>query len=206
MTAATPQRRPPLAHLVDDDEAMRDALAWLLRSRGVESRAWDSAEGFLADYAPDMTGCLVLDIRMRAMTGLELFDRLREQGCRMPVIFLTGHGDVPQAVQALKNGAFDFLEKPFDDNQLADRVIEALARDAECRASNKADNDREARLCSLTGREREVMDRILAGKLNKVIADELNISMRTVEVHRAHIFEKMAVKSAVELARKLSEG
>ena len=205
MTAAAPQRRPPLAHLVDDDEAMRDALAWLLRSRGVESRAWDSAEGFLADYTPDMTGCLVLDIRMRAMTGLELFDRLREQGCRMPVIFLTGHGDVPQAVQALKNGAFDFLEKPFDDNQLADRVIEALARDAECRASNRADNDRDARLCSLTVREKEVMERILAGKLNKVIADELNISMRTVEVHRAHIFEKMGVKSAVELARRLSE-
>ncbi len=205
MTAAAPPRRPPLAHLVDDDEAMRDALAWLLRSRGVESRAWDSAEGFLADYTPDMTGCLVLDIRMRAMTGLELFDRLREQGCRMPVIFLTGHGDVPQAVQALKNGAFDFLEKPFDDNQLADRVIEALARDAECRASNRADNDRDARLCSLTVREKEVMERILAGKLNKVIADELNISMRTVEVHRAHIFEKMGVKSAVELARRLSE-
>lgn len=205
MTAAAPQRRPPLAHLVDDDEAMRDALAWLLRSRGVDSRAWDSAEGFLADYVPDMTGCLVLDIRMRAMTGLELFDRLREQGCRMPVIFLTGHGDVPQAVQALKNGAFDFLEKPFDDNQLADRVIEALARDAECRASNRADDDRDARLCSLTVREKEVMERILAGKLNKVIADELNISMRTVEVHRAHIFEKMGVKSAVELARRLSE-
>lgn len=206
MTAVEPQRRPPLAHLVDDDDAMRDALAWLLRSRGVDSRVWDSAEAFLADYSPAMTGCLVLDIRMRAMTGLELFDRLREQGCRMPVIFLTGHGDVPQAVQALKNGAFDFLEKPFDDNQLADRVIEALARDAECRASNKADDDREARLCSLTVREREVMERILAGKLNKVIADELNISMRTVEVHRAHIFEKMGVKSAVELARRLSEG
>lgn len=205
MTAAAPQRRPPLAHLVDDDEAMRDALAWLLRSRGVDSRAWDSAESFLADYEPAMTGCLVLDIRMRAMTGLELFDRLREQGCRMPVIFLTGHGDVPQAVQALKNGAFDFLEKPFDDNQLADRVIEALARDAECRAGNKADDDRDTRLCSLTAREREVMERILAGKLNKVIADELNISMRTVEVHRAHIFEKMGVKSAVELARRLSD-
>ncbi len=195
-----------IAHLVDDDEAIRDALAWLLRSRGVECRAWDSAESFLADYRPEMAGCLILDIRMRAMTGVELFDRLRELGCQMPVIFLTGHADVPQAVQVLKNGAFDFLEKPFDDNQLADRVIEALARDAECRASNEAGNVREARLCSLTSREREVMDRILAGKLNKVIADELNISMRTVEVHRAHIFEKMGVKSAVELARRFSAG
>jgi two-component system response regulator DctR len=195
----------PLAHLVDDDEAIRDALAWLLRSRGVECRAWDSAEAFLADYGADMTGCLVLDIRMRAMTGLELFDRLRELGCTMPVIFLTGHGDVPQAVQALKTGAFDFMEKPFDDNQLADRVIEALARDAECRASSQAGDERDARLCSLTTREREVMERILAGKLNKVIADELSISMRTVEVHRSHIFEKMGVKSAVELARRLSD-
>jgi two-component system response regulator DctR len=194
-----------IAHLVDDDEAIRDALAWLLRSRGVECRAWDSAENFLADYRPEMTGCLVLDIRMRAMTGLELFERLRELGCRMPTLFLTGHGDVPQAVQALKNGAFDFLEKPFNDNQLADRVIEALARDTECRANSQAGSETSTRLCSLTAREREVMDRILAGKLNKVIADELNIAMRTVEVHRAHIFEKMGVKSAVELARRLAE-
>jgi len=204
MTPPPPPLRP-IAHLVDDDEAIRDALAWLLRSRGVDCQAWDSAENFLADYVPEMSGCLVLDIRMRAMTGLELFDRLRELGCRMPVIFLTGHGDVPQAVHALKNGAFDFLEKPFDDNQLADRVIEALARDAECRASSQAGNELDRRLCSLTLREKEVMERILAGKLNKVIADELNISMRTVEVHRSHIFEKMAVKSAVELARKLSD-
>jgi two-component system response regulator DctR len=205
MTQAAPPLRPPIAHLVDDDEAIRDALAWLLRSRGVDCQSWDSSESFLADYLPERTGCLVLDIRMRAMTGLELFDRLREMGCRMPVIFLTGHGDVPQAVQALKNGAFDFLEKPFDDNQLADRVIDALARDAECRASSRAGNELDSRLCSLTLREKEVMERILAGKLNKVIADEMNISMRTVEVHRSHIFEKMGVKSAVELARKLSD-
>lgn len=194
-----------IAHIVDDDEAIRDALAWLLRSRGVDCRAWDSAETFLADYVPDMAGCLVLDIRMRAMTGLELFDRLRGLGCRMPVIFLTGHGEVPQAVQALKNGAFDFLEKPFDDNQLADRVIEALALDHQRRASGLASSDLHGRLASLTAREKEVMAHILAGKLNKVIADEMNIAMRTVEVHRAHIFEKMGVKSAVELARRLAE-
>ncbi|NTV96617.1 MAG: response regulator transcription factor [Thiobacillus sp.] len=194
-----------IAHIVDDDEAMRDALAWLLRSRGVDCRAWASAEAFLADYRAGLAGCLVLDIRMHAMTGLELFDRLRELGCHMPVIFLTGHGDVPQAVQALKNGAFDFLEKPFDDNQLADRVIEALARDAEQRASGQASDDLKARLASLSAREQEVMAHILAGKLNKVIADEMNIAMRTVEVHRAHIFEKMGVKSAVELARRLAE-
>jgi two-component system response regulator DctR len=190
-----------IAHIVDDDEAIRDALAWLLRSRAVESRAWASAEAFLANYRPDMAGCLVLDLRMRAMTGLELFDRLRELGCAMPVIFLTGHGDVPQAVRAIQHGAFDFLEKPFDDNQLADRVIAALARDAERRASGQAGDDLKVRLASLSAREREVMERILAGKLNKVIADEMGIAMRTVEVHRAHIFEKMGVKSAVELAR-----
>ncbi len=194
-----------IAHLVDDDAAMRDALAWLLRSRGVASQAWDSAETFLTEYDPAMAGCLVLDMRMRAMTGMELFDRLRELGCTMPVIFLTGHGEVPLAVQALKNGAFDFLEKPFDDNQLADRVIEALARDTEQRASGKADDDLRARLASLSAREKEVMEWILAGKLNKVIADEMGIAMRTVEVHRAHIFAKMGVKSAVELARRLSD-
>lgn len=194
-----------IAHIVDDDAAIRDALAWLLRSRNVECRAWGSAESFLADYAPAMAGCLVLDIRMLAMTGLELFDRLRELGCRMPVIFLTGHGEVPQAVQALKDGAFDFMEKPFDDNQLADRVIEALALDAERRVSGHNSDHLKERLASLTAREKEVMGHILAGKLNKVIADEMNIAMRTVEVHRAHIFEKMGVKSAVELARRLSQ-
>jgi two-component system response regulator DctR len=194
-----------IAHLIDDDDAMRDALTWLLHSRGVDAHAWASAEAFLGDYDPAMAGCLVLDIRMRAMTGLELFDRLIERGCRMPVIFLTGHGDVPLAVQVVKKGAFDFIEKPFDDNQLADRVIEALQLDAEHRLSGQSSDLLQERLKRLTAREREVMRRILVGKLNKVIADELNIAMRTVEVHRAHIFEKMGVKSAVELARVLSE-
>ena len=194
-----------LAYLVDDDDAMRDALIWLLRSRGVEARAWDCAEAFLDDYDPQRGGCLVLDIRMKAMTGLELFERLRACGCLMPVIFLTGHGDVPQAVQALKNGAFDFLEKPFDDNELADRVIEALRRDAERRIRGRQSGVVHERLHSLTSREREIMRAILAGKMNKVIADELNIAMRTVEVHRAHVFEKMGVKSAVELATLLAD-
>lgn len=195
---------PPLAHLVDDDAAMRDALAWLLRSRGVETRAWDCAEAFLADYRSDMRGCLVLDIRMRDMTGLELFDHLLALGCAMPVIFLTGHGEVPQAVKSLKKGAFDFLEKPFDDNELADRVIEALGRDADNRAHGQITDQLQKRLANLTQREREVMNAILAGRMNKVIADELGIAMRTVEVHRAHVFEKMGVRSAVELTRLLA--
>ena len=189
-----------IAHLVDDDDAIRDAMSWLLRSRGIASQAWSSAEGFLADYADTMTGCLVLDIRMTGMSGPELFAKVAELGCRMPVIFLTGHGNVPQAVNAIKNGAFDFIEKPFNDNELADRVLHAFAVDAArcCEAASAATLD--ARLNLLTAREREVMERILAGKFNKVIADELSIAMRTVEVHRSRVFEKMGVRSAVELA------
>ncbi len=193
-----------LAYLVDDDAAVRDALTWLLRSRGISSRAWDSAEAFLADYRPGLAGCLILDIRMHAMTGLELFERLLAQGCDLPVIFLTGHGEVPQAVQALKRGAFDFLEKPFNDNELADRVGEALAHDAKRRARGQHSSAIQARLGSLSSREKEVMRCILDGKMNKIIADDLGISMRTVEVHRSHIFEKMGVKSAVDLANLLA--
>jgi len=193
-----------LVYLVDDDAAIRDALAWLLRSRGMQSRAWPSAETFLADYRDDLSGCLLLDIRLVGMTGTELFDRLLERGCAMPVIFLTGHGDVPLAVKALKRGAFDFIEKPFNDNELADRVSEALRHEESRRWRDGMKAEIEERLATLTEREREVMTCILAGKLNKVIADELQIAMRTVEVHRARIFEKMGVRSAVELAQRLS--
>ena len=190
--------------IVDDDEAIRDALTWLLQSRGVEAQGFDSAEAFLARWNPDMAGCLLLDIRMSGMSGLDLFDRLRAVQARLPVIFLTGHGDVPMAVGALKKGARDFVEKPFNDNELVDRVIEALEWDAQRRADEAGLADLNARLEQLTARERQVMDLVLAGKLNKVIADELGITMRTVEVHRAHVFEKMGVKTAVELAQLLS--
>lgn len=193
-----------MAHLVDDDAAIRDALTWLLRSRGVQSSAWPSAEAFLADYREDMSGCLLLDIRMDGMTGTELFDHLLERGCTMPVIFLTGHGDVPLAVKAIKRGAFDFIEKPFNDNELADRVIEALRHEESRRWQDGMKAEVGERLASLTEREREVMACILSGKLNKVIADELQIAMRTVEVHRARIFDKMGVRSAVELAQQLA--
>lgn len=197
MTAGT-------VYLVDDDSAIRDALAWLLRSCGIASREWASAEAFLVDYRADLRGVIVLDMRMEAMSGMELFDRLLELGCRMPVIFLTGHGDVPQAVAALKKGAFDFLEKPFDDNELTDRVRAALQLDAHRSDRPGGVADLAERLASLTEREREIMTRIVAGKLNKVIADELHIAMRTVEVHRARIFSKMGVRSAVELAGLLA--
>lgn len=192
------------AHIVDDDEAIRDALCWLFESRGVGAAAWPSADAFLADYHDDMVGCLVLDVRMEGMNGLELFDHLLERGCPMPVIFLTGHGDIPLAVAALKKGAYDFIEKPFNDNELVNRVIEGLAIDEARRAALASQASVASRLATLTAREREVMELILSGKLNKVIADQLDIAIRTVEVHRAHLFEKMGVKSAVELAQLLA--
>lgn len=194
----------PLAHIVDDDEAIRDALGWLFRTRNVAARAWASAEDFLAAWQPDWQGCIVLDIRMREMSGLECFDALLERGNTLPVIFLTGHGDVPMAVGALKKGAFDFLEKPVDDNALVDVVIRALATNARHQANQETQATVATRLSQLTPREHEVMQLVLAGKFNKVIADELNISMRTVEVHRSRVFEKMGVRSAVELAQLLS--
>lgn len=200
-TAAPPSSR---VFIVDDDEAIRDALVWLLQSRDVEALAFPSAETFLQHWTPSLSGCILLDIRMDGMSGLALFDRLLDFGNRMPVIFLTGHGDVPIAVAALKKGAHDFVEKPFNDNELVDRIIEALTLDSEARAQNGARLDAETRLASLSPRERQVMDKIVEGKLNKVIADELAISMRTVEMHRAHVFEKMAVKNSVELARMLA--
>ena len=193
-----------IVHIVDDDEAIRDALSWLFRSRGVLTADWPSAIAFLGDYSPHMAGCLLLDVRMEGMSGLQLFDELLVRGCGMPTIFLTGHGDVPLAVAALKKGAHDFFEKPFNDNELVDRVIEALGQDAARRANQAQGADQAARIASLSEREHQIMDLILAGKLNKLIADELNIAMRTVEVHRARIFEKMGVKSAVELAQRLS--
>jgi two-component system response regulator DctR len=194
----------PAAYIVDDDEAIRDALTWLFRSRQVDSRAWPSAESFLADWREDLRGCLVLDVRMDGMSGLQLFGLLCERGSRLPVIFLSGHGDIPLAVAAVKKGAFDFVEKPFNDNELVDRVIRAMQSDAARKPAGPEVAAIHARLAQLTPREREVMERILAGKYNKVIADELNIAMRTVEVHRSRIFEKMGVKSAVELAQLLS--
>jgi len=194
---------PPQAHLVDDDEAIRDALGWLLKSLGIPCTTYASAESFLAAWTPKLAGCLVLDMRMTGISGLDCFDRLRELNSTLPVIFLTGHGDVPLAVATLKKGAFDFFEKPFNDNDLASRVREAMAHDTRRRAENASADSLNARLSSLTTREKQIMELVLAGKFNKVIADELNISMRTVEVHRANLFDKMQVKTAVELANLL---
>lgn len=192
------------AHIIDDDEAIRDALQWLFKTRDVPCATWDSAEAFLAEVTSEWRGCAVLDIRMGGMSGLEAFDALRARGNQLPVVFITGHGDVPMAVSALKKGAFDFIEKPFNDNDLVDIVTRALALDSERHRAQESRETVESRLSTLTAREREVMELILSGKYNKVIADELNISMRTVEAHRSKVFEKMAVRSAVELAQLIN--
>jgi two-component system response regulator DctR len=202
----------PVVYLVDDEDVVREALAWLLRSRRLLSQAFASAEAFEAhlDEAhspgrptwPAAPSCLVLDVRMPGTSGLVLFDRLVERGLLevLPVIFLTGHGDVPTAVAAVKRGAFDFVEKPFSDNGLVDRVEQALARSAATLVRRRDRHGLERLLAELTDRERDVMQLVIDGRPNKLIADALGISVRTVEVHRARVFDKMNVKSAVELA------
>jgi two-component system response regulator DctR len=193
-----------MLHIVDDEDVIRDALEWLAHSRGLAARGYAGGQAFLDALgahleAGDANGeCVLLDVRMPGMNGIAVFDQLVARGllARLPVIFLTGHGDVPMAVDSLKRGAFDFFEKPFNDNQLMDRVEEALAASRQAAAAHAV----RARLATLSAREREVLDLILAGNMNKVVADKLGISMRTVEVHRAHIFDKMQVKTAVELA------
>jgi two-component system, LuxR family, response regulator DctR len=196
-------------YIVDDDASVRDALAWLLRSRRCPSIAFGSAEGFMAAMGDgldlDQPSCLLLDVRMPGMSGLALFDWLAARGLHevVPVIFLTGHADVPTAVAAVKRGAFDFCEKPFSDNALVDRIEEALAKSALALKARQSRELLERRLLELTERERDVMRLVVEGLPNKLIADQLAISVRTVEVHRARVFEKMEIKSAVELANLL---
>ena len=205
-----------LVFVVDDDPAIRNAISWLLRSRQLQSQCFASAESFVtyldsAQYKAHLKlqtpAVLLLDVRMDGMSGLQLFELLRERGMisALPVIFLTGHAEVAMAVEAVKAGAFDFFEKPLADNRLVDRVMQALAHASAQLAANSTLSDLEKRLRSLTDREREVMNLIMQGRLNKVIADELSISMRTVEVHRARIFEKLQVRSAVEMVNLLSK-
>ena len=197
-------------HLVDDDPGVRDALAFLLRSRGLAVRAFDSGPALLdmldreAPLGGPPKGIFLLDVRMEPMSGTRLHDELLARALKNPVLFLTGHGDIPMVVEALKKGAFDFLEKPYSDNALADRIEQALAVDAAMQAEGAQAAERSARLASLTDRERDVMTRVAAGKLNKVIADELNVSVRTVEVHRARVFAKLGVRSAAEVATLLA--
>jgi two-component system response regulator DctR len=195
--------------IVDDDGSVREALAWLLRSRRLPSQSYDSAEAFLQmvedGFVPNRPCCLLLDVRMPGMSGLALFEKLIERGLHlaMPVIFLTGHADVPTAVSSVKRGAFDFCEKPFSDNALVDRVEQALAQSTSIVSAQQLRDSLRQRLGELTEREQAVMQLVVEGLPNKRIADQLDISVRTVEVHRARIFDKMEVKSAVELANLL---
>ena len=190
-------------YIVDDDEALRDSLVWLLESSGYRVLAYDSAEEFLQVYAPTMTGCLVLDVRMPGMSGLELFEELRARHCTLPVIFITGHGDVPMAVSAVKKGAVDFIEKPFSERDMLQLIADSLAAEQENRGRRQLEADTARRLAHLTQREREVLDLIIAGKLNKQIADVLGISIKTVEVHRARVMEKMEAQSLAELVQNV---
>ncbi|HEY2927852.1 response regulator transcription factor [Piscinibacter sp.] len=212
MTFTTdPRLGLPTVYLVDDEDVVRDALAWLLRSRRLLSEGFASAEAFEAMLAtrpagwPTSPACLLLDVRMPGTSGLVLFERLVERKLldALPVIFLTGHGDVPTAVAAVKRGAFDFVEKPFADNALVDRIEQALAKSTDAILKRRERDAVERRLAELTDRERDVMRLVVEGRPNKLIADELEISVRTVEVHRARVFEKMEVRSAVELANAL---
>lgn len=197
--------------IVDDDESVREALAWLLRSRHLASERFADAEAFQAllegGFAPAQPCCLLLDVRMPGMSGLALFEHIADRGLvqSMPVIFLTGHADVPTAVDMVKRGAFDFCEKPFSDNALVDRVEQALQLSARVLAEKRERDGLVARLAELTERERDVMQLVARGLPNKLIADQLAISVRTVEVHRARVFDKMEVKSAVELANVLRD-
>jgi two-component system, LuxR family, response regulator DctR len=195
--------------IVDDDASVREALAWLLRSRRLLGEGFESAEDFEAmlegGWTPAHPCCLLLDVRMPGMSGLALFDELAQRQLIdvMPVIFLSGHADVPTAVNMVKRGAFDFCEKPFSDNALVDRVEQAIRRSREVLHERDERRELQARLTELTDRERDVMRLVIEGLPNKLIADELDISVRTVEVHRARVFDKMEVKSAVELANLL---
>ena len=196
----------PTVFVVDDDEPLRDSIQWLLEAHGYRVVLYDSAERFLADAAATQPGCLLLDVRMPGMSGQQLFDALIERGSRMPVVFITGHGDVPMAVAAIKKGAVDFIEKPFGEQELLRLVAHCLERDAEQRKAVAASASIAARLAALTPREREVLDLIVAGKLNKIIADRLAISPKTVEVHRARVMEKMGVRSVAELVQAVMAG
>lgn len=193
----------PTIYIIDDDDGMRRALSLLVSTVGYQTQTFASADEFLQRFDPDRHGCLILDIRMPGMSGLELQQHLNQTGSMLPLIFITGHGDVPMAVQAMKEGAFEFIQKPFRDQDLLDRINHALKQDAENRAAGARRADVARRLASLTPRERQVLDRVVDGAANKVIASDLNLSERTVEIHRAKVMEKMGARSVAHLVRLL---
>ena len=195
------KEKTPTVYIVDDDDAVRSAMRLLLKSVGLTAVALPSAREFLATYDPLQPGCLVLDVRMPEMSGLELQEELNLRGAIIPVIFVTGHGDVPMAVDAMQQGAFDFLQKPFRDQDLIDRIQRALAKDQIGRAELRERARIKERLQSLTIREREVLDLVTSGKPNKIMAADLGVSQRTIEIHRARVMEKMGASSLAQLVR-----
>ena len=203
MSATTTKepKRKPMVYIVDDDDGMRRALSVLMTTVGYQPAAFAGPREFIAKHDPSQPSCLVLDVRMPEMSGLELQQHLNRNGSMLPVILISGHGDIPMAVQAMKDGAFDFLQKPFRDQELLDRINGALKLDAENRASTDRLADLKQRSDSLTPREREVMASVVDGKANKVIAIDLGLSERTVEIHRANVMEKMGARSVAHLVK-----
>ncbi len=191
----------PTVFIVDDDEALRRSLQWLLESVSLRSEAYASSKEFLDTYDPERPGCLVLDVRMPGISGLDLQEMLTTRGISLPVIIVTGHADVPMAIRALKSGAFEFIEKPYSDQVLLDRIHQAIALDGEQRRDGSRKADVASRLALLTPREREVMDLVVRGKANKQIANALKLSPKTIEVHRAQVMKKLRAESVAELVR-----
>ena len=199
--SAQPTASEQIIHVVDDDEALRDSMTWMLEGNNYKVATYESGEAFLRVINPAMAGCVVLDVRMPGMSGLELFEELGRRGCTLPVVFITGHGDVPMAVSALKKGAVDFIEKPFSEADMLRLIEQCLTLERGNRDKRLQEADTVRRLEHLTQREREVLGLIIIGKLNKQIADVLGISIKTVEVHRARVMEKMGVNSLAELVQ-----
>lgn len=192
---------PSTVFIVDDDEAVRDSLRWLLEANGYRVRPYSSAETFLDEYDPGQIGVLIADVRMPGMSGLELQEQLIARKAPLPIVFITGHGDVPMAVSTIKKGAVDFLEKPFNEADLRDTVARMLEQAVQRISQYQAQRDHEAMLARLTAREQQVLGRIVAGRLNKQIADDLGISIKTVEAHRANIMEKLEVTTVADLMK-----
>ena len=191
----------PTVFVIDDDESIRELLTWLMKRQGIAVRAFADAKAFLRECPPDASGCILLDLHMPGMGGIELQQHLKAQGVALPIIFLSGRADVPNAVEAVKGGAVDFIEKPFDYKRIVATVEECLQRDARARAEHETSRMAASRVAGLTQREREVLDCVVAGKINRVIAEELDISIKTVEAHRAKIMEKLGVDSVAALVQ-----
>ena len=199
--SAKEEKKKSTVYIVDDDDGMRRALTLLMSTVGYRAVAFARPGEFLASYDPNQPGCLVLDVRMPEMSGLEVQQNLNRSGSMLPVILITGHGDIPMAVQAMKDGAFDFLQKPFRDQDLLDRINGALKQDAENRATLEKHAELKRRSDTLTPREHQVMALVVDGKANKVIAIDLGLSERTVEIHRANVMEKMGARSVAHLVK-----